>query len=151
MTEPLRRTSPIRLLIIDDEKGFVATLAKRLAKRNILVTQTYSGREGLQAMRKGEYDLALLDLKMEDMDGLEVLKIIKMMAPEMPVIMLSGHASADAARNGIKAGAFDYLTKPYDLNDLILIIDRAVGVQHPETRHDARSGEPSGGADTDAV
>lgn len=134
MTEPSKNKSPIRLLIIDDEKGFVATLSKRLAKRNIHVTQAYSGRDGIQAMRKGEYDLAVLDLKMEDMDGLEVLKIIKIIAPEMPVIMLSGHASAEAAQNGIKAGAFDYLTKPYDLNDLIVIIDRAVGGARPGNR-----------------
>lgn len=126
MTEPIKKSLPIRLLLIDDEKGFVTTLAKRLSKRNIQATQAYSGREGIQAMRKAEYDVAVLDLKMEDMDGLEVLKILKIMAPEMPVIMLSGHASAEAAQNGIKAGAFDYLTKPYDLKDMIDVIIRAV-------------------------
>jgi DNA-binding NtrC family response regulator len=131
MTESARNKAPIRLLLIDDEKGFVATLSKRLAKRNIQATQAYSGREGIQAMRRQEFDVAVLDLKMQDMDGLEVLKILKIMAPEMPVIMLSGHASPEAAHDGIKAGAFDYLTKPYDLSQLIDIIGQAAGEPKP--------------------
>jgi DNA-binding response OmpR family regulator len=114
------------MLLIDDEKGFVATLAKRLAKRNVLATQAYSGREGIQALRRQDFDVVVLDLKMEDMDGLEVLKIIKIMAPDLPVIMLSGHASDEAAQTGIKAGAFDYLTKPYDLNELMEKIGSAM-------------------------
>lgn len=118
---------PVRLLLIDDEKGFVATLAKRLARRNIQATQAYSGRDGIQALRRQDFDVVVLDLKMEDMDGLEVLKIIKIMVPDLPVIMLSGHASDEAARTGIEAGAFDYLTKPYDLSELLDKIGAAVG------------------------
>jgi DNA-binding response OmpR family regulator len=117
----------VRMLLIDDEKGFVATLAKRLSKRNIQAAQAYSGREGIQALRRQDFDVVVLDLKMEDMDGLEVLKIIKIMAPETPVIMLSGHASDEAAQTGIEAGAFDYLTKPYDLHELLEKIDAAMG------------------------
>jgi len=109
----------IRLLLIDDERGFVATLSKRLAKRNVKATQAFSGREGIQILRKADFDVVLLDLKMEDMDGLEVLKIIKIMIPDLPVIMLSGHASEETARNGMRAGAYDYLTKPYDIQELI--------------------------------
>jgi DNA-binding response OmpR family regulator len=115
------------MLLIDDEKGFVATLAKRLARRNIQATQAYSGREGIQALRRQDFDVVVLDLKMEDMDGLEVLKIIKIMAPEVPVIMLSGHASDEAAQTGIEAGAFDYLTKPYDLKELLDKVSLAMG------------------------
>jgi DNA-binding NtrC family response regulator len=110
---------PIRLLLIDDERGFVATLSKRLAKRNVKATQAFSGREGIQILRKADFDVVLLDLKMEDMDGLEVLKIIKIMIPDLPVIMLSGHASEETAHNGMRAGAYDYLTKPYDIQELI--------------------------------
>ncbi len=120
------KKEPIRLLLIDDEKGFVATLAKRLARRNILAAQAYSGSEGIQTMRKNDFDVVVLDLKMEDMDGLEVLKILKIMAPGVPVIMLSGHASDEAAREGIQAGAFDYLTKPYDLSELLDKISKAI-------------------------
>ena len=127
MGDPAGTNPPVSMLLIDDEKGFVATLAKRLARRNIQATQAYSGREGIQALRRKDFDVVVLDLKMEDMDGLEVLKIIKIMAPEMPVIMLSGHASDEAAQTGIKAGAFDYLTKPYDLKELLEKMSQAVG------------------------
>jgi len=110
---------PINLLIVDDEVGFVDVLAKRMSKRNLNVTKAYSGAEALQAMRKHDFDVALLDLKMEDMDGIEVLKILKKMDPELKVIMLTGHGSERAARDGIKFGAADYLTKPCDLNELV--------------------------------
>ena len=122
-----RGTLPLRLLIIDDERGFVSALAKRLGKRNIQVAQAYSGREGIQVLRKSDFDVVLLDLKMEDIDGMEVLKIIKIMVPELPVIMLSGHASEETALIGKKAGAYDYLTKPYELNELIAKIHSAIG------------------------
>ncbi len=127
MSDPVDTSPLVRMLLIDDEKGFVATLAKRLARRNIEAIQAYSGREGIQALRRQDFDVVVLDLKMEDMDGLEVLKIIKIMAPDLPVIMLSGHASDEAAHTGIKAGAFDYLTKPYDLNELLDKINAAMG------------------------
>jgi DNA-binding response OmpR family regulator len=71
------------------------------------------------------FDVVVLDLKMEDMDGIEVLKIFKIMDPEMPVIMLTGHGSETAAREGIQFGAYDYLTKPCDLTELIAKINEA--------------------------
>jgi DNA-binding response OmpR family regulator len=126
MVEAVSADRPIQVLLIDDEKGFVDVLAKRLAKRNIVVTQSFSGQEGIRALRIRDFDLVLLDLKMEDMDGLEVLKIIKILTPQIPVIMLSGHASDEAADKGIEAGAFDYLTKPYELTQLMEKIAQAV-------------------------
>jgi len=116
---------PKRLLLVDDEKGYVDVLVKRMAKRNIHVTPAYSGSEAIQALRKQDFDAAVLDLKMEDMDGIEVLKILQKMVPDMPVIMLTGHGSEKAAREGIEFGAFDYLTKPCDLEELIEKIRQA--------------------------
>ncbi len=110
---------PIRLLLIDDEKGFVDVLAKRIRRRNIEVTTAFSGAEGIQALRRHDFDVAVLDLKMEDMDGIEVLKIFRMMDPRLAVIMLTGHGSAEAAKQGIELGAFDYLTKPCGLDELL--------------------------------
>jgi DNA-binding response OmpR family regulator len=109
----------IKLLLVDDEEAYVNILAKRLAKRDFVVTAAYSGTQGLQAIRQDEFDVAVLDLKMEDMDGIEVLKIFKKMLPQMAVIMLTGHGSEQAAREGIQFGAFDYLTKPCELDDLV--------------------------------
>jgi len=109
----------IKLLLVDDEKGFADIIAKRMSKRDIDVTKAYSGVEALQAIRKADFDVAVLDLKMEDMDGIEILKIFKKMDPDLAVIMLTGHGSEEAARDGIKFGAFDYLTKPCDLEELL--------------------------------
>lgn len=119
----------IRLLFVDDERGFVHVLSNRLRKRGIDVFQAYSGTEGIRALRKQDFDVALLDLKMEDMDGLEVLKIFKKMYPRMAVIMLTGHGSERAAREGIEHGAFDYLTKPCELDELLEKVNEAVNLK----------------------
>jgi len=116
----------IKLLFVDDEKGFVNVLSKRLSKRGVDVFQAFSGTEGIRAIRKQDFDVALLDLKMEDMDGLEVLKIFKKIYPEMEVIMLTGHGSETAAKEGIEYGAFDYLTKPCELEKLFKKVNQAV-------------------------
>jgi DNA-binding NtrC family response regulator len=116
----------ISLLFVDDEKGFVDVLSNRLMRRNIEVTKAYSGLDGIQALRKQDFDVAILDLKMEDMDGIEVLKIFKKMFPPMEVIMLTGHGSEQAARDGMEFGAFDYLIKPCELNELLKKIQEAV-------------------------
>ena len=124
-----RAKRPLKLLLVDDEKGFVEVMSKRLSKRDIQVRKALSGTEGIQALRGEDFDVAVLDLKMEDMDGLEVLKIFKTMVPQMPVIMLTGHGSEEAAREGIRLGAFDYLTKPCELEELVQKIHEAVGAR----------------------
>jgi DNA-binding response OmpR family regulator len=124
MTEQVSST-PINLLLVDDEEGYVQVLAKRLGKRNIRVTPALCGSEGIQRLRREDFDVAVLDLKMEDMDGIEVLRVFKRMVPSMPVIMLTGHGSEKAAREGLELGAFDYLTKPCDLEELVRKIREA--------------------------
>ena len=119
ITEKKDSDCPIRVLLVDDEVGFVDVIAKRMSRRNIFVTKAYGGVQALQAFRKNEFDVVVLDLKMEDMDGIEVLKILKKMDPEIEVLMLTGHGSEKAARDGIKFGAADYLTKPCDLEVLL--------------------------------
>ena len=115
----------IRILLIDDEVGYVNVLSNRLSKRNFEVSKATSGSEAFQVLRQRDFDVAVLDLKMEDMDGIEILKILKKMAPELVVIMLTGHGSAEAAHEGIKEGAYDYLTKPCGLDALIQKIQEA--------------------------
>jgi DNA-binding NtrC family response regulator len=115
----------IHLLLVDDEEAFVNVLVKRFAKRQIRVTPASDGAQALQRMRHGDFDVAILDLKMEGMDGLEVLKVLKKMAPELPVIMLTGHGCQTSARDALANGAFDYLSKPYDFEDLLLKIREA--------------------------
>lgn len=115
----------IKVLLVDDEDGYVNVLANRLAKRGIEPAKAYSGAEGIQHLRKQDFDVVVLDLKMEDMDGIEVLKIFKKMSPQTVVIMLTGHGSETDAQEGIKQGAFDYLTKPCDLEELLEKIKEA--------------------------
>ena len=115
----------IKVLLVDDEEGYVNVLAKRMTKRQVEVSIALSGSEAIQTLRKKDFDAAVVDLKMEDMDGIEVLKIFKKMDPGLPVVMLTGHGSEKAARDGLALGAFDYLTKPCDLEDLLATITKA--------------------------
>lgn len=125
---------PIRLLLVDDEVGFVTVLTKRMTKRGLQVMHAHGGTEALQVLRKHEFDVAVLDLKMEDMDGLETLRILKKMDPHLLVIMLTGHGSADSAAEGLRLGASDYLTKPCVLEELLEKIRSAI--------HGRDGGEP---------
>jgi two-component system, OmpR family, response regulator len=135
MTTSNQKVSPerIRLLLVDDEEGFVNVLSKRISRRNIEVTTAYSGSEAIQTLRNREFDVAVLDLKMEDMNGLEVLKILRIMDPKLAVIMLTGHGSAEAAQKGIELGAYDYLTKPCELEELLKKVIEAYQ-QSPKNR-----------------
>ncbi|MCD4721991.1 MAG: response regulator [Desulfobacula sp.] len=124
----------INILLVDDEKGYVNVLFNRLSKRSIHATKAYSGTEAIQILRKNDFDVVVLDLKMEDMGGIEVLKIMKKMVPDLPVIILTGHGSQEAAREGISLGAFDYLTKPCELVELIDKIKQAYQGQALESK-----------------
>lgn len=115
----------IRLLLVDDEVGYLEVLEKRIRKRNLDVTTASTGQQAIQLLRRTDFDAAVVDLKMVDMDGIEILTIFKKMAPDLAVIILTGHGSEQAAREGIEKGAFDYLTKPCDLESLLEIVHKA--------------------------
>jgi len=123
MIEPTKHN--IRILIADDEVEFASTLQTRLNLRKYQATMTNSGEETLAAVSKEQPDVLVLDLKMPDLDGLEVLAKVKESWPEMQVIILTGHGSFEAGREGMELGAFDYLMKPVDLNLLIAKIEEA--------------------------
>lgn len=129
--EPDKNNARIKVLFVDDEKDFVNVIAKRLSKRNFAVTKAFSGTEALRAMRKTDFDVAVLDLKMEDMDGIEVLKIFGKMTPELPVIILTGHGSEAASEEAVNYGAAEYLTKPCDFevlfNKILQVCSKAGG------------------------
>ena len=127
----------IRLLLVDDEQDYLHVLAKRLKKRGLEVCAVFSGSEAIKTMRTQDFDVAVVDLKMQDMDGIEVLKVLKKLDPDLEVIMLTGHGSEQAAREGISLGAFDYLTKPCDL---MVLYERIQAAAHGE------AGSPGGPA-----
>lgn len=110
----------ISLLIVDDETGFAEVVSKRMARRGVDATPVASGEEAVQLLRDREFDVAIVDLKLEGMDGVEILKIFKLMAPDMPVLMLTGHGSEEARNACIKLGAEGYLSKPVDFERLYM-------------------------------
>jgi DNA-binding NtrC family response regulator len=115
----------IRLLLVDDEEDFRSTLANRLKKRKHSVLDVGDGPSALAVVRENPIDVAVIDVKMPGMDGLETLRQIKQINPTVEVIMLTGHASVESGIEGMKAGAFDYLMKPCDINDLLVKIEDA--------------------------
>ena len=111
-----RRT---RILIVDDESGFREILARRLEKRGAVVNQAAGGEEALASLAQESVDVVLLDVRMPGMDGLSVLEHIRQEHPDTEVILITGNVSTQEGVAGIKAGAFDYLTKPIELEHLI--------------------------------
>lgn len=109
----------LTLLLVDDETDFRRTVAKRLIKRGIDTIQAASGKECLEILKKNPVDVVVLDVKMPGMDGIETLHHIKKEHPEIEVIMLTGHATTQDGVDGIKTGAFDYLSKPIELEHLL--------------------------------
>ncbi len=112
----------IRLLLVDDEEAFRTTLASRLRKREFEVSQVADGNRALEAVKSDTFDVAIIDVKMPGMDGLEILRKIKNICSLTEVIMLTGHASVESGIEGMRLGAFDYLMKPCDIDDLVVKI-----------------------------
>ncbi len=115
----------IRLLLVDDEDDFRRTVSKRLMKRGIEALQAGSGEECLALLERNPVDVVVLDVKMRGIDGIETLHRIKEKHPKIEVIMLTGFSSAEDGVNGIKTGAFDYLSKPIELDHLLSKIKQA--------------------------
>lgn len=115
----------IKLLVVDDEVAFLDSISKRLELRGFEVTKATNGTEAIELARTKKFDLALVDLKMPGLDGKQVLEILKSEHKYIEVIILTGHGSLDSAVECTKLGAFDYLPKPYELDDLIVKLKEA--------------------------
>ena len=109
---------PVKILIVDDEKDFVEMFSLRLTGQGEKVSAAYSGQEALDLLEKTAIDVVILDIRMPGMDGIETLKKIKASYPLVEVILLTGHGSTETAVEGMKEGAFDYLMKPADFEDI---------------------------------
>ena len=109
-----------KVLFVDDEVPFVEALTKRLTKRDLEITPAYSGDEALSKLAgQTSTEVVILDVKMPGMDGIETLRDIKKRFPLVEVIMLTGHATVESAIEGMKLGAFDYLMKPCEIDQLV--------------------------------
>jgi DNA-binding NtrC family response regulator len=115
-----------KILIIDDERPIRSTLRDILEYEKFEVEEAVDGLEGLEKIKKGNFDLIFCDIKMPKMDGLEVLSKIQEINAEVPVIMISGHGNIETAVEAIKKGAYDYISKPPDLNRLLITVKNAL-------------------------
>lgn len=122
----------MRLLLVDDEVEFTLALAERLQLRKYDVKTAGSALEALALIKEQLPDVIILDLKIPGMDGIETLRTIKKIDPEIEVIMLTGHGDVKSVEEGIKSGAFEYIMKPVDIEELIVKINRALAKKNKE-------------------
>jgi len=115
-------TGKIRVLIIDDEVRFLEAIGKRLKTRNLEVVTASNGADALEIARTQTFDVALLDLKMPGLNGREVLEVLKREHKFLEVVILTGHGSVDSAVECTKLGAFAYLPKPYEMDELLEVL-----------------------------
>ncbi|MHC1725630.1 MAG: response regulator [Syntrophobacteraceae bacterium] len=109
----------VRVLLVDDEREFIDTLGERLESRGLSVSKAESGNEALEKIQEENIDVVVLDVLMPGKDGVATLKEIKSIKPLLEVILLSGNATVEAAVEGLKQGAFDFLLKPTEVTDLM--------------------------------
>ena len=115
----------IKLLIVDDEEDFLKSIAERLGMRDFDVTTATEGKTAVKAAKKGKFDVAILDMKMPGMDGMELLQILKKKHKFLEVVILTGHGAIDSAVEATKLGAYSYLEKPYDFEKLLDVLKKA--------------------------
>jgi DNA-binding NtrC family response regulator len=113
------------ILLVDDEEVFISNMSKLLTSRGYRVTVAQSGNEAIRALEQHSVDVIVLDLKMPGMDGLTTLKEIQKLGLFTETLILTGHGSIDSALEAIKLGAYDYLTKPCEIEDLVAKIEGA--------------------------
>jgi DNA-binding NtrC family response regulator len=109
----------LKLMLVDDEKRYLQTTAKLMKKKGIEVVTAQSGEQALDLLRTHDVHVVILDIKMPGMDGFKTLRAIKTLYPQVEVIMLTGHATMDSAIEGLQFGAFDYVMKPADIDDIV--------------------------------
>ena len=126
---------PTNILLVDDEKDFVEMLSMRLEEAGENVTPAYDGDMCLDKLAQKPIDVVILDIKMPGMDGIQTLRKIKMKYPLVEVILLTGHGTTETAIEGMKLGAFDYLLKPADFDELTTIL---AGAKKKKAEQDER-------------
>lgn len=120
-----KNTPEIRVLLVDDEAELIEYMAKRLAKKGLTVEAVTSGREAIERAARHTFDVAVLDLKMPEMDGIEVLRSLHETQPFLQAIMLTGHGSIDSALESGRHNAFRFLVKPHEMEKLLRAIQEA--------------------------
>lgn len=117
--------SATRLLVVDDEQDLLELLVRRLKRKGFDVDSADTAEDALELVKKNEYDIGVYDIRLPGMDGIELLKETKKIQHDIEVLILTGHGTIDTAIEAMKVGAFDYITKPYNLSELELTIGKA--------------------------
>lgn len=115
----------VKVLVVDDEEDYTNSLAQRLETRSFEVCTAYNGDDAITRVRGEDFDVIILDVLMPGKTGIEALREIKQLRPITEVIMLTGHATVETAIEGMKLGAYDYLMKPTEIEDLVEKITKA--------------------------
>lgn len=115
-----------KILVVDDEKSIRNTLREILEYEKFKVDEAEHGKAGLQKLKDAKYDLMLCDIKMPQLDGMDLLELAVQINPDMPVVMISGHGNIETAVDALKNGAFDFIEKPIDLNRLLVTVRNAL-------------------------
>lgn len=115
----------VRILVVDDEPDFIETMVKRFTFRKMPVTAAPSGIAALKLLETDSFDVVIMDVRMPGKDGIETLKEIKKRYPLTEVIMLTGHASVESGMRGMSLGAYDYVLKPVDFDELLEKVHKA--------------------------
>jgi len=115
----------LRVLVVDDEADFLETIVMRLQRRKIDAYGVDGGKKALEIVENERFDVVVLDVLMPGMDGIETLKLLKKRKPFIEVIILTGHGSVESGIQGMQFGAFDYIMKPTDLDELLEKIQQA--------------------------
>lgn len=125
---PLTNTpqSMARILVVDDESSIRNTLREILEFEKYQVDEAGDGMDAIARIKQHDYDAVLMDIKMPKMDGMDALERLELLRPDLPVIMISGHANIDTAVEAVKKGAFDFISKPPDLNRLLITVRNAL-------------------------
>jgi len=121
----LKAENKARILVVDDDRQLADMLVEYLVKMGYEAAAAYGGREGLARFEQGDFKFVILDLKMPDMGGMEVLEAIKSIDSQVVVMVLSGFGTIESAVSAIKKGAYDFIPKPIELNALETILSRA--------------------------
>lgn len=114
-----------RVLLVDDEEEFVRALAKRLKARGLNVEFTGDGNSAVEKLKQSDFDVIVLDLAMPGIDGLETLKRLRKVDPDIQILLLSGHGSIKSGIEAMKEGAIDFLEKPAEFQELLAKIEEA--------------------------
>ncbi|MCK4389504.1 MAG: response regulator [Desulfobacterales bacterium] len=115
-----------RILVVDDDKEFADLLVEHLLSLGYWARAAYTGREGIDRFNKGAFQLVITDLKMPDVDGMDLLEVVKGWDKQAVVMVITGYGTIESAVDAIKKGAYDYINKPVKMEELEVIIDRAL-------------------------